>query len=246
MSPFYIFILYFAIYSILGWSCEVIYCSLPAKHFINHGFLNGPYCPVYGIGALIVLYLLEPYKASPFLVLLLGIFLTSLLEYITSYMLEKAFHAHWWDYSKRKCNIHGRVCLLNSTLFGILSLLIIYLVHPAVMKFILHIPENALPLIVMGFECLFCIDLVVTLYTVSSLKARIYSISEISQLLKTKHDITLKPKVLRTELTLYLEQELSKKLSKKNILHQRLLNAFPHMQFIHLEEYMDKLRKRLK
>ena len=114
------------------------------------------------------------------------------------------------------------------------------------MKFILHIPENALPLIVMGFECLFCIDLVVTLYTVSSLKARIYSISEISQLLKTKHDITLKPKALRTELTLYLEQELSKKLSKKNILHQRLLNAFPHMQFIHLEEYMDKLRKRLK
>ena len=95
MSPFYIFILYFAIYSILGWSCEVIYCSLPAKHFINRGFLNGPYCPVYGIGALIVLYLLEPYKASPFLVLLLGIFLTSLLEYITSYMLEKAFHAHW-------------------------------------------------------------------------------------------------------------------------------------------------------
>ena len=161
-------------------------------------------------------------------------------------MLEKAFHAHWWDYSKRKCNIHGRVCLLNSTLFGILSLLIIYLVHPAVMKLIIHIPENVLPLIVMGFECLFCIDLVVTLYTISSLKARIYSISEISQLLKAKHDIALKPKVLRTELTLYLEQELSKKLSKKNILHTRLLNAFPHMQFIHLEEYVDKLRKRIK
>ena len=75
MSPFYIFILYFAIYSILGWGCEVIYCFLPAKHFINRGFLNGPYCPVYGIGALIVLYLLEPYKTSPFLVFLLGIFL---------------------------------------------------------------------------------------------------------------------------------------------------------------------------
>lgn len=246
MSPFYIFILYFAIYSILGWGCEVIYCFLPAKHFINRGFLNGPYCPVYGIGALIVLYLLEPYKTSPFLVFLLGIFLTSLLEYITSYILEKTFHAHWWDYSKRKYNIYGRVCLLNSTLFGILSLLIIYLVHPAVMKLILHIPENVLPLIVMGFECLFCIDLVVTLYTISSLKARIYSISEISQLLKTKHDIALKTKVLRTELTLYLEQELSKKLSKKNILHTRLLNAFPHMQFIHLEEYVDKLRKRIK
>ena len=122
MSPFYIFILYFAIYSILGWGCEVIYCSLPAKRFINRGFLNGPYCPVYGIGALIVLYLLEPYKTSPFLVFLLGIFLTSLLEYITSYILEKTFHAHWWDYSKRKYNIYGRVCLLNSTLFGILSL----------------------------------------------------------------------------------------------------------------------------
>lgn len=246
MSPFYIFILYFAIYSILGWICEVIYCSIPAKHFINRGFLNGPYCPVYGIGALIVLYFLGPLQFSPLLVFVYGMFFTSILEYMTSYILEKSFHAHWWDYSKRKFNIHGRICLFNSTLFGLLSLVIIYFVHPMISKLLLHIPESILPLLVMGFECIFCIDLVITFYTVGSLKARLHSISELSVILKEKYTPSIKIEGIRSELIAYLEQELSQKLSKKNIFHKRLLNAFPHMQFIHLEEYVEKLRKRLK
>lgn len=252
MSSLYIAILYFAIYSMLGWVCEVIYCSIPAKHFINRGFLNGPYCPVYGFGALIVIYILFPFTAYPLLVFTLATLLTSTLEYLTSYILEKSFNAHWWDYSKRKFNIHGRVCLLNSSLFGILCLVLVYLVHPIISNSISHILEPILPLIVMGFECLFCTDIVVTLYTIGSLKARIHSISDISSTLKEKlaqfeqKQVSKLSSLKNNEMISYLESELSKRLSKKNILHKRLLDAFPHMQFIQFEEYVEKLRNRLK
>ena len=107
-------ILYFFIYSFLGWVCECIYCGVPAKKFINRGFLAGPYCPIYGCGALAVIYTLTPFSDNVVILFGMGVIVTSALEYITSYMMEKLFHTKWWDYSKHPFNIHGRICLKNS------------------------------------------------------------------------------------------------------------------------------------
>ena len=103
------YIVLFFIFSILGYISEVIYCSVPAHRFVNRGFLYGPYLPIYGSGAMIVLVLLEPVADNPLLVFLFGLILTSILEYFTSWALEKLFSVKLWDYSKHRVNINGRV-----------------------------------------------------------------------------------------------------------------------------------------
>ena len=135
------YIILFFIFSILGYISEVIYCSIPQHRFVNRGFLYGPYLPIYGSGAMIVLVLLEPFRSNPVLIFIFGLVLTSMLEYFTSWALEKLFSVKLWDYSKHRVNINGRVCMLNSTLFGIMGLVLVYVVYPPLSDFIARIPR---------------------------------------------------------------------------------------------------------
>lgn len=129
-------VLSFFIYSVLGWICEVVYCSVPKKKFINRGFLYGPYLPVYGFGATFVVVLLQNFTSHWYLVFIFGVLITSVLEYFTSFALEKLFKVKLWDYSTYPLNINGRVCALNSTLFGILSLILVYGINRPVYSFL--------------------------------------------------------------------------------------------------------------
>lgn len=158
-------IIYFYMYAILGWICECIYCSVPAKKWINRGMLIGPYCPIYGFGALLILFLLEPYYNDPIVLFVFAVVVTSVLEYITSWVLEKLFHTKWWDYSKRSFNLNGRVCLLNSTLFGGLGLALVYLIHPWFKEIVTSIQPNTLLVIVIVASLGFAYDVYNTLST---------------------------------------------------------------------------------
>ena len=153
---------YFILYAFLGWVCEDLYCGIPKKKFINRGFFYGPYCPIYGVGALLVLYPLLFVKQYPILVFVLGMLITSVLEYITSWIMEALFKTRWWDYSKRFMNINGRVCLLNSTLFGIMSIVVVYIVHPIIQDIVYDIPFTALMSFLSAFTIGFAIDGVFT------------------------------------------------------------------------------------
>ena len=124
-------------YSFAGWCGEMVYCSLGQRKLCEkRGFLNGLLCPIYGHGALVVLWALHGGASNPVLTFILGGILTSIVEYITSFAMEKLFHMRWWDYSKKPFNIHGRVCLLNSTLFGLASVLLCHVIHPSVAQFL--------------------------------------------------------------------------------------------------------------
>jgi uncharacterized membrane protein len=146
MQTFVNFTLLFSVYSLIGWLCESIYCSIPQGRWINRGFLSGPFCPVYGFGALLILTALSPLLGMfqfPWELVLLffaGILLTSTLEYLTSVLLERVFHTSWWDYSKHRFQIHGRVCLTNSLLFGLMSVLMLEFLHPLVLSLLEKIP----------------------------------------------------------------------------------------------------------
>ena len=121
------------VYSLLGWCGEMVYCSIGQRKLCEkRGFLNGTICPIYGHGALVVLLCLDGGCENPVLTFLLGAVLTSIVEYITSYIMEKLFHMRWWDYSRYKFHINGRVCLLNSTLFGIASVFLCHLANPPI------------------------------------------------------------------------------------------------------------------
>ena len=118
--------LWLMIYSIIGWGYESTICSIGQRKLINRGFLNGPYCPIYGTGAVLVLLVLGRIQ-NPVLLFFAGALVTCSLEYLTSWLMEKLFHARWWDYSKRKFNIGGRVCLIGAVVFGAFSVVLVLL-----------------------------------------------------------------------------------------------------------------------
>lgn len=131
------------IYSIIGWVYESTICSIGHRKLINRGFLNGPYCPIYGTGAVLVLLVLGRIQ-NPVLLFFAGALVTCSLEYLTSWLMEKLFHARWWDYSKRKFNIGGRVCLIGAVVFGAFSVVLVLVLHPFVKSLTDRLTDAAL------------------------------------------------------------------------------------------------------
>ena len=133
--------LWLMIYSIIGWVYESTICSIGHRKLINRGFLNGPYCPIYGTGAVLVLLVLGRIQ-NPVLLFFAGALVTCSLEYLTSWLMEKLFHARWWDYSKRKFNIGGRVCLIGAV--GAFSVVLVLVLHPFVKSLTDRLTDAAL------------------------------------------------------------------------------------------------------
>lgn len=146
-------ILYFFVYSVLGWVWETAYCSWLEKRFVYRGFLSGPYCPIYGFGVLLLFVVLTPlYEVLPVL-FIVSFVVMSALEYATSYVLEKVFHQRWWDYSHESFNLHGRIALKSSLFWAVMSVIIVTLIQPQVVSlanFILTVGEWLPVLIVIG------------------------------------------------------------------------------------------------
>ena len=186
--------LLFLIYSTLGWCGEMIYCSIGQRKLCEkRGFLNGFLCPIYGFGALLVLWALRGGCESPVLTFFFGALLTSAVEYFTSYLMEKLFHMRWWDYSRYKFQIHGRVCLLNSTLFGLLCVALCHLVHPEVMKLIRFLMARhiALPLAAVLFA-LFAADTVLSVRSAIQIGDRLEKLQALQDELQEKLEDLLK------------------------------------------------------
>lgn len=128
----YVYLCYFLIYSFLGWCIEVCYAALNTKKFINRGFLNGPYCPIYGAGAVAVMHFICPFKKNLLVLFAVSVILTSAIELFTGFGLEKAFHYRWWDYSEVPFNLGGYICLKFSIIWGFACVFVVEIIHPAV------------------------------------------------------------------------------------------------------------------
>ncbi len=135
--PFRQAFLIFIMFSFVGWISEVFYVGIFHEHkFVNRGFLYGPICPVYGFGGVVIL-LLPPSLYNTWIPLFFAsMILCTAVEYLVSWIMEKMFHARWWDYSHYKFNINGRICLLNSVLFGFMGLGVIHFVYPYMLAFL--------------------------------------------------------------------------------------------------------------
>ncbi len=135
--PFRQAFLIFIMFSFVGWISEVLYVGIFHEHkFVNRGFLYGPICPVYGFGGVVIL-LLPPSLYHTWVPLFFAsMILCTAVEYLVSWIMEKMFHARWWDYSHYKFNLNGRICLLNSVLFGFMGLGVIHFVYPYMLAFL--------------------------------------------------------------------------------------------------------------
>lgn len=129
----YVFLL-FMIYSFVGWCFECVHMAITTKEVVNRGFLNGPFIPVYGVGLTLITLLLGRFKSNFLVLLVLSILVIGVVEYLAGYFLEKIFKIRWWDYSNRKFNLHGRVCLNTMIIFITGAMLIIYFLHPIIMN----------------------------------------------------------------------------------------------------------------
>ena len=212
-----VYFLLFIIYSVLGWALEVTCKSIEYKRFINRGFLIGPYCPIYGFGALFITFLLKKYEEDPIALFVMAMVVCGALEYFTSYIMEKLFKARWWDYSKRKFNLNGRICLGTIIPFGLLGLFIMNISNPFFLDVINKLPEMWLNIISGTVLVLFIVDNIVSTVVIRYVKkAEIFVGIE----LDNTEEITTKVKEI---------------LRSKSPLHRRLVNAYPTLEAIKIK-----------
>ena len=155
------YILLFFFYSAGGWLLESIYCSIGEKRIVNRGFLTGPLCPIYGTAALVMTILIyNPFKDRPLIIFVLGIILCDIVEYFTSYIMEKLFSARWWDYTYEFLNIKGRICLKHTLYWGIISVAFVRVLHPAVENLYAKINGDYLIYILAAVLIVFTLDVI--------------------------------------------------------------------------------------
>ena len=187
---------------------EVVYAYMTKKRLSNRGFFIGPYCPIYGVGCLLILVLLTHVKKYPLLVFILAMAIASILEYFTSFVMEKLFKARWWDYTTTKFNINGRVCVDTMLPFGIIACIVMYAINPIVVRAISKTPDTILTVIASIFIALFLLDLIASFNIVNNFKKTIKSV--------TSEDRT-------DDINKYIRETLA----SKSLFHRRLLKAFP-------------------
>ena len=226
----YVFMFFF-VASLIGYVCEVVYCSVVDKYFEwNRGFLLGPYIPIYGIGTVVIIYLLRDYYHDPKALFALSFLICTILEYITSFIMEKLFKVRWWDYSTLPFNINGRVCLLNSVLFGIAGVVVIYFLRPLVLNIFNFVPHAAMISIATFCEIIFFTDLFVTLGTLISIRITLTKMKKVkkSSLENESKDGTEKTK-----------DQIVERIRKNVTLYNLLLRAFPYIDGVNEQSFRE-------
>ena len=181
----YQFLWIFFVYAFLGWCTEVSYAALRTGKFVNRGFLNGPVCPIYGCGVVVVLVGLTPLKGNFVLLFLGSVVLTSVLELATGFVLEKLFRQRWWDYSDKPFNLGGYICLEFSIMWGFACLFVVDILHPSIEFFIRLIPHT-LGWVLLGlFSAAMAVDLAATVRTIAKLNRQLDQIDQLAWRLKT-------------------------------------------------------------
>lgn len=202
-----VYFLLFMSYAVLGWIMEVICKLIQYKRFINRGFRIGPYCPIYGWGALLITILLQKYSNDPLVLFILAIAICSTLEYLTSYLMEKIFHARWWDYSTKKFNINGRICLSTMIPFGLLGVIVTCFINPVLFNFFNKINTPNINIIAITIFLIFLIDTIISVITLISIRK--------------ENDFNEK------DNTEEISKKVKAKLKNLDWSYKRLLNAFP-------------------
>ena len=176
----YYLILYFFVYGFLGWCTEVAFAACKERKFVNRGFLKGPICPIYGIGVVIVVQFLTPYKENLVLLYIASVVMVTALEWVTGFILEKIFHNKWWDYSKMPLNLNGYVCLLFSLIWGVACVLIVDFIHPLIHKVLSWIPFPVGMTLIVVLSIVMFVDLYVTASTILKMNKHLEKMKEIA------------------------------------------------------------------
>ncbi|MBP1758402.1 MAG: rane protein [Firmicutes bacterium] len=174
-------ILLFYCYAFLGWCAEVSYHAVITGRFVNRGFLNGPLCPIYGFGVMAVILLLSPFQENGLLLFFASLILTSILEFFTGFLLEKLFHARWWDYSQEPFHLGPYVCLRFSLLWGFACVFVVQLLHPFFISLIAFLPLWLQAILLSILSAGLIVDLWATVASVTKMFRYLVQLDSLSQ-----------------------------------------------------------------
>lgn len=203
-------ILLFFFYSFLGWCMEVVLKYIQFHRFINRGFYTGPICPIYGYGAILITLTIQwisPFESAVGTTFAISFTLCGLLEYFTSYFMEKRFHARWWDYSNKPMNLHGRIWIGNLVLFGLGGIAIIHILNPVLLPFLNSFSLVTKEVVSAAFIAVFAADYVLTHFMMKLIKSGI------------EHS--------EADSTEAMNREIRLLLSNRNIFYRRFADAYP-------------------
>ncbi len=184
----YNYLCFFFTYAFLGWCLEVSFSAVNEGKFVNRGFLNGPLCPIYGFGMLIVLYFLKPINNNILLLFVFSALLTTILEWITGFILEKIFSIKWWDYSEMPFNLNGYVCLKFSLMWGVACVFVIKLIHPIIYDLINLTPRFVGNALLFIFIIAIIIDALATVKTLLEINREMEHIDELANKMRELSD----------------------------------------------------------
>lgn len=243
-----------------------MYQAVEHGKFINRGFLNGPYCPIYGFGVIIVASVLEPIKNDIIILYIGSVVLTSCLELVTGFLLEKIFHMHWWDYSGERLNLHGYICLKFSLLWGVACLIVVRLVHPTITVFVDKLPHTVGLIFIAFFMTGFASDMIITVLAIIHYKKRILLLEDISAEMRRISDKTGEKIFNKVEDVMDKKEEFDEKsaelrqkydelrekykvyISRHSFNIDRIKKAFPKLDFereLSFKEHFNELKRSL-
>lgn len=260
---FFLYLMYFFIYAFIGWVVEVSFHAVTVGKFINRGFLSGPYCPIYGFGAISVIYFLTDIAGKNKFVLFLGsIVIATGIEFVAGFLLEKIFHERWWDYTDKKLNIGGYICMEFSVIWGLFCFLLYEAVHPVTKSLVDLIPLRALKYLDLGLVIIMTIDLLATINTIIGINKKMNALDKISTDIRKVsdrigikvYDRTIEIENKQQELKkkseiIEIEERIRELKEKKNILgEKRLLMAFPNLtnRLEETQKDFEELKERIK
>lgn len=207
-------VLFFYIYCFLGWVWECLYVSICKRKFVNRGFMKGPFLPIYGSGAICILIVTIPFRGNIPLMCIAGMVSAAILEYVTGYVMEQLFRVRYWDYTGKFLNLNGYICLASVLCWGVMTILVVDVIHVYVERLVLAININIVDIIVMVLTPLLTADFV-TSFTAA---------------------LRLRDILIQKEL---ITEELKKLAVKKEELESRLQNTRDHAQ----EQVRQELRE---
>jgi uncharacterized membrane protein len=213
---------------------------------VNRGMLKGPVCPIYGVGSCILIFSIYRFSENILLVFFLGILITSIIEYFTSFALEKLFNARWWNYSTYPLNINGRICLLNSGMFGIMVVFLIRYVHKEIEGIISGISDNTLFIVAIILLVIFIYDFICSVKKLRVFNSKLDEIRDLNIELK-KYNISLRDRLSGKHDFEFdkRKHDLKEKINKIKAsfkYEKRILKAFPRLEHKKYGEEVKSIR----
>lgn len=204
------FFLLFIIYSFMGWLMEVIVVSIAKHKLSSRGFLIGPVCPIYGVSVVAMTLLLTRYGDDYFTLFCMSFLICTVIEYSTSIIMEKLFKTRWWDYTQKRFNLNGRVCLQNSILFGILGVLVIKFLNPFIMSFIDKLPNVILNSLSITILIILLVDISLSFNVMCKIRGAVSNV--------------------RKDCTDEITKNVREFIQSKSPIYKRILKAFPNLK----------------